>query len=34
MPIVIPSGFAELPEDVSAITRLKKPYSRADLMEP
>ena len=25
MPIIIASGFAELPEDVSAVTRLRKP---------
>jgi CheY-like chemotaxis protein len=33
LPVIIATGFAELPEDVSAMTRLRKPYSQADLLE-
>ena len=29
--VVTASGFAELPDDVGAITRLRKPYSQDDL---
>ena len=33
MAVIIATGFAELPDDISAITRLRKPYSQADLIE-
>ncbi len=33
MAIIIATGFAELPDDVSAITRLRKPYSQNDLVD-
>jgi CheY-like chemotaxis protein len=33
MAVIIASGFAELPDDISAITRLRKPYSQADLVD-
>jgi PAS domain S-box-containing protein len=31
--VIIASGFAELPEDMSSVIRLKKPYSQAELAE-
>jgi CheY-like chemotaxis protein len=31
MAILIASGFAELPDDMSSVPRLKKPYSQDDL---
>ena len=31
--IVIATGFAELPDDISTMTRLRKPYSQHDLIE-
>jgi CheY-like chemotaxis protein len=31
--IVIATGFAELPDDVSTMTRLRKPYSQHDLID-
>ena len=33
MGVIIATGFAELPEDASVITRLRKPYSQNDLAE-
>jgi hypothetical protein len=33
MGVIIATGFAELPDDTSAIARLRKPYSQADLVE-
>ena len=33
MGVIIATGFAELPDDVSMITRLRKPYSQDDLSE-
>ena len=33
LPVVIATGFAELPDDVSAMTRLRKPYSQHDLID-
>jgi FixJ family two-component response regulator len=33
MAVIIASGFAELPEDISTITRLRKPYAQADLAD-
>lgn len=33
IPVIIASGFAELPDDVSSITRLSKPYAQGDLAE-
>jgi PAS domain S-box-containing protein len=33
MAVIIATGFAELPDDISAIPRLRKPYSQADLIE-
>ena len=33
MGVIIATGFAELPDDVSMITRLRKPYSQDDLAE-
>jgi CheY-like chemotaxis protein len=32
MALIIATGFAELPEDVGSITRLRKPYSQTDLV--
>ena len=31
--IVIATGFAELPDDISTMTRLRKPYSQHDLID-
>jgi signal transduction histidine kinase/CheY-like chemotaxis protein len=33
MSVIIASGFAEIPEDMNPVTRLKKPYSQAELAE-
>jgi hypothetical protein len=33
MGVIIATGFAELPDDVSMITRLRKPYSQDELAE-
>jgi CheY-like chemotaxis protein len=33
MAIIIATGFADLPDHVSALTRLGKPYAQADLVE-
>jgi DNA-binding NtrC family response regulator len=33
MGVIIATGFAELPDDVSILTRLRKPYSQDDLAE-
>jgi PAS domain S-box-containing protein len=33
MALIIATGFAELPDDVGATTRLRKPYSQTDLVE-
>jgi PAS domain S-box-containing protein len=33
MAIIIATGFGELPDDVSVMTRLRKPYSQSDLAD-